>query len=85
MIANALEYASQNNWQRRQAAYLEQVDALIENRPVTLDGGKPDVPAGNSKDDLMARRLTSQAKRSRWPFIKPWQPRTTIREANNTT
>jgi glycosyltransferase involved in cell wall biosynthesis len=51
MIANALEYASQNNWQRRQAAYLELVDALIENRPVTLDGGKPDVPAGNSKDD----------------------------------
>ena len=51
MIANALEYASQNNWQRRQAAYLELVDALIENRPATLDGGKPDVPAGNSKDD----------------------------------
>ena len=51
MIANALEYASQNNWQRRQAAYLELVDALIENRPVTLDGNKPDVPAGDSKDN----------------------------------
>jgi glycosyltransferase involved in cell wall biosynthesis len=44
MVANALEYASQNNWQRRQADYLELVDALIENRPVTLDGGKLDAP-----------------------------------------
>jgi glycosyltransferase involved in cell wall biosynthesis len=47
MITNALEYASQNSWQHRQAAYLELVDALIENRPVTLDGSNPDVPPDN--------------------------------------
>ena len=50
MVANALEYASQNNWQRRQAAYLGLVDALIENRPVPVDGIKPDVPTGGSND-----------------------------------
>jgi glycosyltransferase involved in cell wall biosynthesis len=48
MIANGLECADQNSWQRRQAAYLELVDALIENRPVTLDGGKPDAPPDNN-------------------------------------
>ena len=36
MIANALEYAEQNSWQRRQGDYLELVDALIENRPVAV-------------------------------------------------
>ena len=51
MIANALEYASQNSWQRRQAAYLELVDALIENRPVSSDGSKPDVPPGDNHND----------------------------------
>jgi glycosyltransferase involved in cell wall biosynthesis len=45
MVANAMEYASRNNWQRRQADYLELVDALIENRPVTLDGCKLDAPS----------------------------------------
>jgi glycosyltransferase involved in cell wall biosynthesis len=48
MIAKALEYADQNSWQRRQGDYLELVDALIENRPVTLDGGKPDAPPDNN-------------------------------------
>ena len=47
MIANALEYADQNSWRRRQDDYLELVDSLIENRPVTLDGNKPDVPPDN--------------------------------------
>lgn len=44
LIANALEYAGQNSWQRRQRAYLKLVDDLIENRPVTPDG---DNPGGN--------------------------------------
>jgi len=44
MIVSALEYAGQNSWQRRQGDYLELVDALIEKRPVTLDGNKPDDP-----------------------------------------
>jgi glycosyltransferase involved in cell wall biosynthesis len=48
MIANGLECADQNSWQRRQVAYLELVDALIENRPATLDGVKPDVPPDHS-------------------------------------
>ena len=46
MIANALEYANQNNWQRRQAAYLELVDALIEKRPVRPAGSQPVAPSG---------------------------------------
>jgi glycosyltransferase involved in cell wall biosynthesis len=47
MIANALEYADQNSWQRRQGDYLELVDSLIENRPVTLDGSKSNAPSDN--------------------------------------
>ena len=47
MIANALEYADQNSWRRRQGDYLELVDSLIENRPVILDEDKPDVPPDN--------------------------------------
>jgi glycosyltransferase involved in cell wall biosynthesis len=50
MIANALEYADQNSWQRRQAAYLEVVDALIENRPIRLDENKRDVPPVGRND-----------------------------------
>jgi len=52
MVANALEYASQNNWQRRQATYLELVDALIEKRRITLDGCKPDVPSGDKNSRI---------------------------------
>ena len=47
MITNALEYADQNSWRRRQGDYLELVDSLIENRPVTWDENKPDVPPDN--------------------------------------
>ena len=47
MITNALEYADQNSWHRRQGDYLELVDSLIENRPVTWDENKPDVPPDN--------------------------------------
>jgi glycosyltransferase involved in cell wall biosynthesis len=38
LIANALKYAEQNSWQRRQNDYFELVDALIENRPVNSGG-----------------------------------------------
>lgn len=38
MVANALEYAAQNSWQRRQGTYLELLDALIENRPLIPSG-----------------------------------------------
>jgi glycosyltransferase involved in cell wall biosynthesis len=55
MIANALEYADQNSWRRRQGDYLELVDSLIENRPVTLDGSKPDVPPDNNKNGRNGR------------------------------
>jgi glycosyltransferase involved in cell wall biosynthesis len=40
MIANALEYADQNSWQRRQGDYLELVDSLIENRSFISSGAK---------------------------------------------
>lgn len=42
MIANALAYADQNSWQRRQGQYLELVDALIEDRPVRSNKDTPD-------------------------------------------
>ena len=44
MIANALEYADQNSWQRRQDDYLELVDSLIENRPYISTGAKKGPP-----------------------------------------
>jgi hypothetical protein len=62
MIANALEYASQNSWQRRQAAYLELVDALIENRPVTVDRIKPDIPLDNNEKSRNGRPFEAPDK-----------------------
>jgi glycosyltransferase involved in cell wall biosynthesis len=40
MIADALEYADQNSWQRRKGDYLELVDSLIENRSFVSSGAK---------------------------------------------
>jgi glycosyltransferase involved in cell wall biosynthesis len=70
MVASALEYAAQNSWQRRQGDYLELVDALIENRPVSLDGIKPEVPT-DEKSGRTGRVFQDAGKRNRWPFIKP--------------
>jgi glycosyltransferase involved in cell wall biosynthesis len=62
MISRALEYAGQNSWQRRQAAYLGLVDALIENRPVTVDRNKPDVPLDNNEKGRNARAFEAADK-----------------------
>ena len=40
MIADALEYADQNSWQRRKGDYLELVDSLIENRSFVSSDAK---------------------------------------------
>jgi glycosyltransferase involved in cell wall biosynthesis len=60
MIANALEYADHNCWQRRQGDYLELVDALIENRPVTVDKDKPDNKSG---PDNLADEVAAESER----------------------
>jgi len=62
MIANALVFAGQNSWQRRQGDYLELVDALIENRPVTLDGSKPDGPPDKKNRDQKAEPEIARRK-----------------------
>jgi glycosyltransferase involved in cell wall biosynthesis len=56
MIAHALEYAARNSWDVHKKDYLELVDALIENRPVTLDGSKPGVPS-DSKSSRESRAV----------------------------
>jgi glycosyltransferase involved in cell wall biosynthesis len=59
MIANALEYADRNSWQRRQGNYLELIDSLIENKSSVLTGTKsvspvPEVPTVTKTQPLVA-------------------------------
>jgi len=54
MIANALEYAARNSWDVHKKDYLELVDALIENLPVTLDRSKSNI-LSDSKSNWESR------------------------------
>lgn len=62
MIANALEYADQNSWQRRQGDYLKLVDDLIENRPVQL-GGSQTGTAPDANSGREGRAAVTEAER----------------------
>ena len=61
MIANALQYAEQNSWQRRHGDYLRLVDALIENRPVP-SGGNQTVAAADAHRAREGRTVEAMAE-----------------------
>ena len=65
MIATALEYADQNSWQRRQSAYLELVDALIDSRPVPPGINKIGVPL-DGRIDQQNRAGKTNSKPDNW-------------------
>ena len=59
MVDKALEYATRHSWQRRQNAYLDLVDTLIEKRPspIKVEQGMPQkVPPGQP---AIARRFNA--------------------------
>ena len=59
MIANALEYADQNSWQRRQGHYLELVDSLIENRPLASYRSKNGSPVSAAPANVKAQPVAA--------------------------
>ncbi len=62
LVANALNYADENSWRRRQGDYLELVDSLIENRTCRPGPNPPKNQSEEDQEQKSQRSVNTDAK-----------------------